>query len=81
MELLTKKCQDDPMYQLPEGYKKVLERRVVDVHQVSEAIPMKESQVVAIEVLDSLIFKAFGTHFLEPSQAVKMIVQVRPTVL
>ena len=58
-----------------------MQRQVVDVYMVPEAIPMRESQVVAIELLDSIVFNAFGTHFLEPTQSVKMVPQVRPTVL
>jgi hypothetical protein len=67
LELLSKKVQQDPYYDLPEGYKKVTEKIVKEVHMVPEAVPMKESQVVAIELLDSIVFKAFGTHILEPT--------------
>jgi hypothetical protein len=48
---------------------------------VPEAVPMKESQVVALELLDSIVFKAFGSHFLEPSMAPKNFVRVKPTVM
>lgn len=48
---------------------------------VPEAVPMKLSQVVALELLDGIIFKAFGTHFLEPTMAPQNVVRVKPTVM
>jgi len=43
LELLEKKVKANPNYELPDGYKKVTERKVMEVHMVPEAVPMKES--------------------------------------
>ena len=58
----------DPDYQVPEGYKKVLERVPTYSFKVPEcaAAVLKESQVVAAETIDEIMFKAVGIHFLEP---------------
>jgi hypothetical protein len=57
LSLLTEKCREDHMFRLPDGYKKVMERRIVDVYEVPRAIRLfRESQVCAIELLDAILF-------------------------
>ena len=58
MLALQDKVNDDQDFPVPEGFKKVLER----VPNYS----FKESQVVATEMMDQIMFEAVGIHFLEP---------------
>ena len=68
------------MFRLPEGFKKVYERKIVDVYEVPKAVPMRTSKRVVIEVLDSFINRLFQSHFLEPTSEIRMEVQVKPVV-
>ena len=68
------------MFRLPEGFKKVYERKIVDVYEVPKAVPMRTSKRVVIEVLDSFIHRLFQSHFLEPTSEIRMEVQVKPVV-
>ena len=78
---LTEKCRQDTMFRLPDGYKKVMERKIVDIYEVPKSIPyMAESQKIAIETLDQILNKAVGTHFLEPVSELRMIATVKPSL-
>ena len=50
--LLNQKVQEDPDYPLPEGFKKVNEVKYVETYQVPALLNMKESEKIALEVLD-----------------------------
>jgi hypothetical protein len=70
LDLLTQKCRDDQNYRLPEGYKVTNVKQTDVVYEVNEKVAdvfgLPESEIIAMEVLDGIIFKAFGSHFLEP---------------
>lgn len=53
---------------MPEGFKTVLEKVPIYNFNVvpSAAAVLKESQVVATEMMDQILFEAIGIHFLEP---------------
>ena len=66
------------MFRLPDGYKKVMERKIVDVYEVPRAVHfIKESQICAVELLDQILYNAVGTHFLEPTSQVRMVATVK----
>lgn len=53
---------------MPEGYRKVLERAPIlrfEIPQCARQL-MGEPRVVAVELLDEIVNRAIGTHFLEP---------------
>ncbi len=56
----------NPYYPLPEGYKKVEEKVVVENYSVPCYLSLPESYVAAIELLDSLLNRTFDFHILEP---------------
>lgn len=41
LAIMAEKVEQDPNYVVPKGFKKVVERRVVDVYKVPESLPMK----------------------------------------
>ena len=49
----------------------------MEVYEVSEKVcdifQIDESNKLSTEVLDGIIFKIFGTHFLEPTAKTEMI--------
>jgi hypothetical protein len=78
LDLLTEKIQDNPDYRLPEGYKKILVQVPDVVYEVNEKVAdvfnISEDKKVCLEVLDGIIFKLLGSHFLEPTSKSKMAV-------
>jgi hypothetical protein len=48
--------------------------------KVADVFGMPESEIIAMEVLDGIIFKAFGSHFLEPQTKTFNDIQVVPSV-
>lgn len=68
MLALQDKVNDDQDFPVPEGFKKVLERVPNYSFKVPECVAQvfKESQVVATEMMDQIMFEAVGIHFLEP---------------
>ena len=51
--------------EIPDGFYKVYEKEQYFEYSIPEYIPVKESQRVAVETLDSLINDLFGVHILE----------------
>lgn len=76
LELLTQKCKENDRYQLPEGYKKSLVKSQTVVYEVNEKVAdifrLPDSEIICIEVLDEIIFKLLGSHFLEPTTRTDM---------
>lgn len=70
----------DPDYKLPEGYQKVTEREIVTTYTIPAYFPIKESKRIAIEVLDGIFAKAFGTHILEPMSELKETLKAKPNL-
>lgn len=67
VKALNEKLKTDPSYPIPEGYVKQLEKTPIYDFKVPESISkyMKDSKVVALEVLDSILHNQFGFHLLE----------------
>jgi len=68
IQALEAEVAQDPDFEMPEGFKK----QVIKIPNYDFSIPdcaravMKESQVVATEVMDEMLFDVLGIHFLEP---------------
>lgn len=68
IQALDKKINEDPNYPIPEGYTKVVEKIPVYSYKVPECAAkfLKESKVMATEVMDEILNDILGIHFLEP---------------
>lgn len=55
-----------PNYPLPEGFKKMQYKDVECTYELSAKFGVEESLKVAVEILDEVMAKALGTHFVEP---------------
>lgn len=68
MQALDKKINQDPNYPVPEGYTKVIEKMPIYTYKVPECAAkfLKESKVMATEMMDEILFEVLGIHFLEP---------------
>lgn len=55
---------EDPNYQVPSGFKKVQQILVEDNFGVPEVLNFKESEKIALELLDELFSKSVGVHIL-----------------
>jgi hypothetical protein len=77
---LNRRLALDPNFKLPDGYQKVVEREMITSYVVPEYFPIKESKKVAIEILDEIFAKAFGTHILEPMSELKETLKARPNL-
>lgn len=68
IKALNDKLAKDPNYPIPEGYMKQLEKTPVYDYVIPAQFKakIKESKVVALEILDSLLNDKLGIHFLEP---------------
>ena len=65
---LEEKCNDDPNFIVPEGFRKILEKQPCfkfEVPQMAKEI-LGETKSIATEIMDEIVFSAIGTHFLEP---------------
>lgn len=79
---LDKKLQADPSYPVPEGFRKVTEKVPIYEYRLPDcaASMLSESQVIATQVVDELLFGALGIHFLEPQVQFELKVKVKPTI-
>jgi hypothetical protein len=68
MLALEEQVNKDKDFQVPEGFKRVVEKVPIYSFNVPAcaAAVLKESQVVATEMMDQILFEAVGVHFLEP---------------
>ena len=48
------------------------------MYHIPKYFPIKESKRIAIEVLDGIFAKAFGTHILEPMSELKETLRAKP---
>ena len=80
---LNLEIQDNPNMKLPEGYKKVMETNVDYVHVLPKRV-IPDSYRMAHELVDELIFDAFGFHVIEKkplfSSFFKVLSQPKPRV-
>ncbi len=72
----------DPSYPVPEGYVKVSEKTAVYDYRIPNEIADKinPSKVVCVELLDEIVNKAFGFHFLEPLVSFEEFPKVKPVM-
>ena len=68
IKALDIKINQDPNYPVPEGFAKVVEKTPIYTYKVPECAAkfLKESKVMAAEMMDEILFEALGIHFLEP---------------
>jgi hypothetical protein len=68
IQALDKKINQDPNYPVPEGFTKVIEKMPIYTYKVPECAAklLKESKVMATEMMDEILFQILGIHFLEP---------------
>ena len=67
LQAIEDKINKDPNYPVPEGFTKAIEKTPVYSYKVPECAAkfLKESKVMATEVMDEILFEALGIHFLE----------------
>jgi hypothetical protein len=80
LKALNKKLRENPDYPVPEGFKKVNEKVIEHNYEVPKFIKMKESQSLALETLDELIFQKFNFHILEPIVKASVVAKIRPII-
>lgn len=73
---------EDPSYPIPEGFRKVQSKTPIYKYQVSDAIKKfaPEKNVIVTEVMDEILFKALGVHFLEPMVHFETSYKVKPAI-
>ena len=64
---IEEKLNKYPNYPVPEGFTKAVEKTPVYSYKVPDCAVkfLKESKVMATEVMDEILFQALGIHFLE----------------
>ena len=77
---LNRRLIQDPNYQLPDGYQKFVEKEIENKYTIPEYFPISESQRVAIEVFDGLLWSMLNIHILEPMAVVREHVRARPVM-
>lgn len=79
---LEVKCREDANFIVPEGYRKVTEKTAVFKYEVPKCAKdlLGPSKVIATELLDMILEKAVGTHFLEPLITFEQEVKVKPAI-
>lgn len=82
VKALNEKLKFDPTYPIPEGFFKQIEKSpIYDYRMPDSAVEIVEqSQIVAVELLDELLNKTFGFHFLEPIVSFEERTKVKPLV-
>jgi hypothetical protein len=77
---LNRRLALDPSLKLPDGYQKVTEKEMITSYTIPKYFQISESKRIAIEVLDGIFAKAFGTHILEPMSELKETLKARPNL-
>lgn len=60
------------------NHKRVEDKQRFVEHLVPDCIPMREHKKICIELMDEVIFKICGSHFLEPITTERTVVKVVP---
>jgi hypothetical protein len=77
---LNSLLEADPEASIPEGYRRVTEKELYVEHTVPSALKLKESQTVAITLMDELLNRLFGVHILEPTVGFNSVSRVKGTL-
>jgi hypothetical protein len=63
---LDEALANDEDTELPEGYKRVLEKDVDVAYTVPDSLPLTDDKRLVLEVLDDIMSEKLGFHILEP---------------
>jgi len=73
---LEKKSKANPSFIIPEGYRKVVEQKVTYSYELLWS--QNEAIKICSELLDSILNKAIGIHFIEPLVKYVSVERIRP---
>lgn len=76
---LSKKLERDPGFMLPAGYKRVSQRKVEDDFTIRGEY-ISEQIKIALEITDSLVAAATGSHIVEPIARYSEVYKAVPTL-
>lgn len=65
---------------MPLNHKVAKEKASLIDHLVPVSIPIPTHKKICIELMDEIIFKVCGSHFLEPIQTERTVVKVMPKI-
>ena len=80
IEELEQRLMQNPHYPLPEGYKRIVQKEVIEEYEIPNTLGIRESTKVSCEVLDNLLNNIFGIHFIEPISVTLHQPKVIPTI-
>ncbi len=76
---LNRKLHNNPDYILPEGYKKIVDKKIIFQYGIYlEA--MSPTYKVVFETLDDILFKALDIHIVQPFTKVEKVTKARPSL-
>jgi len=73
---LNKLVASNPYYLLPEGYKKIEEKVIIENYTIPYKVKISESIRISVEILDTILAQALGIHIIEPITNYKYINKV-----
>ncbi len=76
IKTLTERVNEDPDIEIPENLTKVSEKVIHFDYKVPTGLPLGESHIVAMEVLDGFLSEKMGFHILEPVAQVKTEIRI-----
>ncbi len=65
---------------MPLNHKMVQDSVRVVEYEIPDYIPMQRHKRMAIELMDEILAKALGIHFLEPVAKVKQVTKIVPQI-
>lgn len=77
---LTNMCNNNPDFQVPDGYKKLNERHVKQSYLIRDYFKMPEVRKICTEVLDEILFSSCGAHIIEPCTTYYNTVRITPII-
>lgn len=80
LQQLTNLIQNDPNFIVPEGYKKIEQRKLADCYVLRENAGITEDHKICLELLDEILFNSIGIHAIEPLTGEYTIPRVVPVI-
>eukprot|EP01022_Parablepharisma_sp_SALTPOND_P016860 TRINITY_DN2578_c0_g1_i1.p1 TRINITY_DN2578_c0_g1~~TRINITY_DN2578_c0_g1_i1.p1 ORF type:complete len:1340 (+),score=195.52 TRINITY_DN2578_c0_g1_i1:1195-5214(+) len=77
---LNAMIEKSPNYPLPEGFKKTQIKEIKYVHSL-KTFPASEPVKISVELIDEILNKALGVHFIEPRAVYEYRTKVVPDTL
>jgi hypothetical protein len=74
---LNKLLEKDPLTQMPEGYKRVVDKELDIRYDIPKELAIQESQQIGIKIMDELLNRVFGIHIIEPQVSLKTVYRAR----